>query len=163
METDDSSSCFSTVESEILDIDVVLLFLAVLTKMKVRYINVLKLIKYLYKCKEEGKYEKLLNNIDIDSDLNSRCLNECYCFLNLCKIIVIEDGKLFINDRNLNYKDVINDYSEYVKSCEDLVYEYFKLNPSEFNKIEFCDYSLLNKCFEVNDNFIKKKKKNNKK
>ena len=82
MKTDGLGNHLSQISSEFGDIDAVLLFVAILTKMKINNINIVKLKEYLYKCIEQNKYQELLNNIDLDSNLNSRSLNECYSLQN---------------------------------------------------------------------------------
>ena len=115
MKTDGLGNHLSQISSEFGDIDAVLLFVAILTKMKINNINIVKLKEYLYKCIEQNKYQELLNNIDLDSNLNSRCLNECYSLLKLCKILIIHDDYLYINDKNLDYNGIITEYQEYYK------------------------------------------------
>lgn len=160
MKTDGLGNHLSQISSEFGDIDAVLLFVAILTKMKINNINIVKLKEYLYKCIEQNKYQELLNNIDLDSNLNSRCLNECYSLLKLCKILIIHDDYLYINDKNLDYNGIITEYQEYYKPCKNLIEEYLQPAPNEFNYASYCDYNLVNSHFDIKNNVLVKKKKN---
>lgn len=160
MKKDGSGNYLPKMSSELIDIDAVLLFVAILSKMRINNINIVKLKEYLYKCIKQNKYQELLNSIDLDSNLNSRSLNECYSFLKLCKILIIHDDYLYINDKNLDYNDIITEYQEYYEPCKNLIEEYIKLNPNEFHYASYCDYNLVNSYFNIENNILIKKKKN---
>lgn len=60
MKTDGSGNYLPQMSSEFIDIDAALLFVAILSKMRINNINIVKLKEYLYKCIKQNKYQNYL-------------------------------------------------------------------------------------------------------
>lgn len=149
----------SNIKLEFADIDVSLVLIGLLVKMNIRNLNISKIKKYIYDCKKSGQYERIFSCFEIDEDLNSMQLKECYSFLKLCRVLAKNGDTLYINDNNFDYDSIFVEYHGILFECEQMLTDFFKKNPEEFSPMRFFDYYIFEDYFKQNDLLNSKKKK----